>query len=266
MTGHGDRILLHNGVEAMNVWPYIALAFAGYLLGNIQTGLIVARVAGNIDIRKFGSGNAGTTNIARVMGPVPSAITFLIDAGKGALAAYIGLVWMGRVGAVVCALCAVAGHNWPVFFGFRGGKGLATTIGAVLVVLPLPGAVLLLLCAATVLISRRVSVAALVYFTAGLAYGLIFCRNQPSILIFLTLLCAMGWYSHRSNIKRMLAGEEKIVTFGSMEQLKAATRSVSTRASNAYRRSRFHRYTTLHLRSRRKGDRRKRRRERTQPV
>ena len=112
------------------IWRYAVIAVAGYLLGNISMGIIVASRY-KMDIRNYGSGNAGTTNVLRTLGWLPSAATLVGDALKSFAAASLGWWLAGDPGLLVGGLCAVVGHNWPVFNGFRGGKGMACALGMV---------------------------------------------------------------------------------------------------------------------------------------
>ena len=106
------------------VWRYAVIVVAGYLLGNISMGLIVSERY-HMDIREHGSGNAGTTNVLRTLGWLPSVLTLVGDVLKSFLACLLGKWLAGEPGLLVGGFMAVVGHNWPVFSGFRGGKGMA---------------------------------------------------------------------------------------------------------------------------------------------
>ena len=109
----------------------------GYLLGSISTGVIVSRMFGHKDIRSEGSGNSGTTNMLRVMGKKYALLTFAGDLLKGIVAVLIGKAWLGtQAGEIVGAFGAILGHNFPLYFGFKGGKGIATSFGCLLIVFP----------------------------------------------------------------------------------------------------------------------------------
>src|SRR3954463_13762262 len=112
-------------------WPYYAAAIAGYLLGSIPFGLLLTRAAGLGDIRKIGSGNIGATNVLRTGRKGLAALTLLLDGGKGTVAALVGLHWGLEVG-LVASLGAFLGHLFPVWLGFKGGKGVATFLGILL--------------------------------------------------------------------------------------------------------------------------------------
>ena len=121
----------------MALWlKYVLIAVIGYLLGNVSVGILIARLYGIGDIRKVGSGNAGTTNVLRNLGWVPSVLTLAGDCLKGLIAALIGKWIGGDVGLLIGGNFAVIGHDFPVFFKFRGGKGIATNLGLILVLNP----------------------------------------------------------------------------------------------------------------------------------
>lgn len=113
----------------MNIVRLLASAVLGYLLGNIQTGLIVGWTTKKIDLRQHGSGSSGATNALRILGRQSALWTLLGDFLKGLLAACLGLLIGGWRGGCWPGMCVVAGHIWPVFFGFKGGKGVATSLG-----------------------------------------------------------------------------------------------------------------------------------------
>ena len=181
---------------------------ASYLIGAIPVGLLVARAAGGFDIRGKGSGNIGATNVLRTLGPVPAVLTLLGDVVKGYLAVRVAEVlgpepaW-GAAGA----LLAVVGNCWPVFLRFRGGKGMATALGAFLALVPkavLPAAVLFI---AIVAISRYVSlasIAAVLVLPVGVfALGYPRASTGAAALAALVIL-----WRHRENIRRLADGKE----------------------------------------------------------
>ena len=141
----------------------LLLLVAAYLLGSVPFGLLVARAQGGVDLRRVGSGNIGATNVLRAVGKGAAALTLLGDMGKGAAAVGLGR-WLGVSPTVLAmiALAAVAGHLFPVFGGFRGGKGVATTLGVILAAMPAVGALLLLIWLLVAAVWRYSSLAALV--------------------------------------------------------------------------------------------------------
>lgn len=109
----------------------------GYLLGNFQTSYILGRLIAKKDVREYGSQNAGTTNALRVFGARIAIATLILDLLKGVLAVYIGYKLAGDIGGMAAGLSVVIGHNWPVFLKFKGGKGVATSIGVALMITPI---------------------------------------------------------------------------------------------------------------------------------
>ncbi|MDI3509125.1 MAG: acyl phosphate:glycerol-3-phosphate acyltransferase [Clostridiales bacterium] len=179
----------------------------GYLIGSISTALIVSQVMGHIDIRQYGSGNAGATNIARVLGKRAGAITLIADLLKGVIAVLIGQWLGGQWGAVLAGMAAILGHNWPIYFQFRGGKGVATTLGAALVISPLIGLLMLLIAGAIILVTRYVSLGSII---ASIAYPILvlIISPDPWLILFSIFTCVMIIARHKSNIKRLLTGSE----------------------------------------------------------
>ena len=126
----------------MNKFLALAItAVVGYFLGCISMGVIVSKAYARIDIRKYGSGNAGTTNMLRVFGMKPGIFTFLGDFLKGIVAVLLGRIIAGEIGGYLCGLCAVIGHDFPALFGFKGGKGVATTLAIAWMLSPLYAAI-----------------------------------------------------------------------------------------------------------------------------
>lgn len=187
----------------------VLCALTGYLLGNFHTSVILSRLCYHDDVRRHGSHNAGTTNMLRVFGLKPGAITFAGDMIKGVLSAFIGTLIFGRLGGAICGLCCVIGHDYPVFFAFHGGKGVATTIGAAWFICPLGGAVVSVCEVLGILVFRRVSVASmLAVFMLAVAMAFIDIQLFPMFIILFVLVMIR----HIENIKRLISGTEP--TFG----------------------------------------------------
>jgi acyl phosphate:glycerol-3-phosphate acyltransferase len=183
----------------------LSLVF-GYLLGSIPFGLIFAWIAGAGDVRKIGSGNIGATNVLRTGKRWAAVATLVFDAGKGAAAVLIAAAFYGQIGAVFAALGAFLGHLFPVWLGFKGGKGGATALGVALA-LAWPAA---LAAAATWLlvavISRISSLATLT--TALLAPLYMYFFSGPLTALLAVILGVLMFIMHRANIARLLSGTE----------------------------------------------------------
>ena len=190
--------------------PLLAAGILGYLLGSIPFGLLLTRFAGHGDIRGIGSGNIGATNVLRAGGKGLAALTLALDLAKGTVAVMIASGW-GREAALVAAGCVILGHMFPIWLGFRGGKGGATGLG-VLIALAWPVALIAaLLWLATAVLFRYSSLAALVaaVLSAGLAPMLV-DRMTAFVIAGIALLIILR---HHSNIRRLIAGTESRISF-----------------------------------------------------
>ncbi len=188
--------------------PVVSILFA-YLLGSISSSFIAGKVASGVDIRNYGSGNAGATNTVRVLGLRLGVIVLIADIVKGILAiAFAHLATNGS--AIVMALsgfAAIIGHNWPIYFSFRGGKGVATTIG-VLATLSFPPALYAgLVAIALLIVTRYVSLAALVFVTLTPIFQIALHAPAPYFWVSVAVLI-MTYWRHRGNIKRLAKGSE----------------------------------------------------------
>ena len=206
----------------MYVLKCIVSAVIGYLLGNISGGLLIARLFGVSDIRKHGSGNSGTTNVLRTVGWVPSVLTLLVDCLKGCLACLIGKWLGGDLGMLLGGFCAVLGHDFPVFMGFKGGKGIATSLA--LLIAYHPGMALAELLTEIVVVgtTRYMSVASIVTTVAFPIYTAILCRGRENFglfMLFSILASALSLFQHRSNIARLLRGEENRLDFAKITEV-----------------------------------------------
>lgn len=186
---------------------FILIVIIAYLLGSIPFGMIAATQRG-IDIRKYGSGNIGTTNVLRTLGAKAAVITLIGDILKGTLAVLIMKGFRGtEIWIALAGLAAIIGHNWPVFLKFKGGKGVATSFGVFLGIWPLAALVGAGIWLTVVSIWRYSSLGALVSFLC-LPF-LIYKFNGPNTYIGLSVLVAiLIVYRHRDNIKRLWQGTE----------------------------------------------------------
>ncbi len=180
-----------------------------YLIGNLSPSYLLGKIAKNIDIREHGSGNAGATNVLRVMGKKFAALTFIVDALKGVLAVVVVRHFFGEDYAMVAGIFVVVGHNWPIILKFKGGKGVATSIGLILVIHPFYGLMAMLIGVLTLLKSKIVSLGSMVGMVSFAVLVLIFSRDYA---FFAIVLATMGIYRHKENIRRLRRGEEKTIS------------------------------------------------------
>lgn len=188
----------------------IIASIGSYLIGGFLGGALVARLKG-VDLSKKGSGSIGTTNVLRTIGPWYAAATLIVDVGKGMAAVYLGR-WTGIRGLdAACGLLAIIGHNWPLLTAFRGGKGIATTLGTMIVMAPIAPLILVPLWALIALPTGYVSLGSIIASSMFpfLAAALYRSRQDFWFLAAYALLSAITTvYSHRENIKRLLSGTE----------------------------------------------------------
>lgn len=189
------------------ITKYVLVSVIAYLLGNFTTSYLVAKAFAKIDIRNYGSGNAGSTNVLRVLGPKLAAIAFLGDALKGTVAVLIGGYIAGSYGEIIAGIFVIIGHNWPVVLKFKGGKGIATTIGLMLPIDPLM--VLFIVITGVILISitRYVSIGSVVGMTIY-PIAMIITHKPMEYIVFSLFLSATAIIRHRSNIVRLIKGTE----------------------------------------------------------
>jgi glycerol-3-phosphate acyltransferase PlsY len=190
----------------------IAAAIAiGYLLGSVPFGLLLTRLAGYGDVRKIGSGNIGATNVLRTGNKALAALTLLLDIAKGIAAARIGRAW-GAEAMLAASGAVILGHMFPVWLGFRGGKGLATAFGVLIVIawpVALVGALIWL---AMAILFRYSSLAALVASVAAAACAGFVVDWRRALLVAAMALVVIA--RHRENIRRLIAGTESRISLG----------------------------------------------------
>lgn len=195
------------------MFSYIIIAIMAYLLGNVSTSYIIAKRMTGVDIRTQGSGNAGSTNVLRTLGKKAGALTFIGDLLKGMLAVFAAKIIANITGidtltagylAVVFVVC---GHNWPALLGFRGGKGVATSLGAMIAMNP----IIALGCFGVFIIIVAVTKYVSLGSVLGIALSpivMIFLKNKEGFMVCLFLTISVA-YTHRENIKRLLNGTER---------------------------------------------------------
>ena len=196
---------------------YLAIAAAGYLLGNFNTGLVVSKLQAGIDIRRHGSGNAGATNMLRVLGSQSALLTLIGDVVKGLAAIALGHWLAGFPGGMAGATAAIVGHCWPVLFGFRGGKGVATTAGTLLCLFPVTGLLCVAVFVTITLATRYVSLGSVLAAVFGAAYLFVAHWGDPLICGAAALWAAIIIARHRANIARLWNGTERKLDFAAFK-------------------------------------------------
>lgn len=211
----------------------IAAYVIAYFIGNISPSTLLAKAKG-LDIKKEGSGNAGTTNALRVLGKKAAVITLIIDILKGSVSVLIGWLLAGQVGAMGCVLFVMLGHIWPVLLRFKGGKGIATSFGSLLALDPLLAVIELAIVAVATVISKRMSVGSI----TGLVLLPVVCIwRQPDFVWIAIVISIIMLVKHRGNIQRLIHGEEPILGIFDKEKKAAAEAADSTEEQEQEERS-----------------------------
>lgn len=178
----------------------------GYLLGSFSTGILVASKKGH-DIRAEGSHNTGASNALRILGLKGGALTFAGDFLKAALAVCAGLIIGGQLCGMMGGLGAVLGHNWPLFFGFKGGKGIACSTAVLLILFPWQGLVSAALCLLVIFFTRYISVGSLTMLSVFFLL-MLFTMGVWPYGVWALILLALGFYRHQGNLQRLRDGTE----------------------------------------------------------
>ncbi len=204
----------------------------GYILGSIPFALIISRLFGIRDIREVGSGNIGATNAWRAAGPAAGIMVTVGDIGKGVLAVFIAsLMPESALGAanlkMIAGIAAVVGHVFPVFLLFRGGKGVNTALGVMIMILPIETLIALLGFILIVVISRYISLgsvlAAVIFFISVLMVYILKLEDIPVLYLIVSgILMLLIIITHRTNIKRLLSGRENRFSFHSRKNREGA--------------------------------------------
>jgi glycerol-3-phosphate acyltransferase PlsY len=188
----------------------IGLVVAAYLIGSISFSILVSKWLKGTDIRQHGSGNAGATNTLRVLGKVPATFVLLMDLFKG-----IGSVWLAYGFApesewlpMLAGLAVISGHNWPIYFGFRGGKGVATTVGVMGSLALIPVLLASLVALTSIAVTRYVSLGSLIFATL-LPIIIFLMEGSLPVMIAAGLVLILTYVRHSSNISNLLKGEER---------------------------------------------------------
>ena len=193
--------------------PYLVMIPVSYLLGSVPFGLIIVRIFKRVDVRDYGSGKTGTTNVLRTLGVPAAAIVLILDMGKAILSIAIARYLFGSDGLeTASALAVLIGHNWPVFVGFRGGRGTAPGLGGLFILSPLAGLVAVVFGAPTIAATRYVSLGSIVGTLSGAGTLVILAsigRSPTEYIAYAVIAAAMIIGLHKDNIRRLLAGEER---------------------------------------------------------
>lgn len=187
---------------------YMLLGVIAYLLGSFSTGLTVARVQHGPNLREVGSKNTGASNVLRTMGVRNGLVTFLGDCGKAALACGIGWWMAGQYGALLAGLMVILGHNWPVFFQFKGGKGVASSCGVMLVCFPIPAIICFVITILIIWLTKYISLGSLCMLTLFAIIVSVMNWGNWLIVAWAVALAALCFLRHRTNISRLIHGTE----------------------------------------------------------
>ena len=204
---------------------YVIMALIAYLIGSINFSIIISKKMAGFDVREKGSGNAGSTNVLRAVGKKAAIITLICDILKGIVSICIALIiskiakeQSASILVELAALFVVIGHTFPIFFDFKGGKGVATSLGVILVINWKIGLICLVFALILMAITRMVSLGSI---SAAVLFAVLtlFIRDSyivdydASFILFGILLAALVIFNHRSNLKRIISGTENKLSF-----------------------------------------------------
>ena len=181
-----------------------------YLLGSIPFGYIVGKLFKKIDIRELGSGNIGATNVFRILGPSLASVVLIGDIGKGILSIYLVhfLNIDNSLISTIAGLAVICGHDWSLFLGFKGGKGIATTFGVVFALNPTISILALIIWVVVLVTTRYVSLSSIFAVISIFIFTILF--KQPyEYIIFSAIILVLGIFNHKDNIKRLRSGNER---------------------------------------------------------
>lgn len=180
-----------------------------YLVGNFSSAYVLGKIFKKEDIRCYGSGNAGATNALRVFGKKIGIIALISDVLKGVLAVYIGGLILGEQGKLISAVLVVIGHNWPVFLSFKGGKGIATSLGAIALLHWPTIAITSIIGIVFIIKTKYVSLGSMIGAAIIPIIGLLMNRPFDRVFFVVTLILSfLSIFQHRDNIKRLIQGKE----------------------------------------------------------
>ncbi|BDF58391.1 glycerol-3-phosphate acyltransferase [Christensenellaceae bacterium] len=197
----------------MEIWVLILCAAIAYLLGSISFSYIFTKKIRHEDIRDKGSGNAGTTNVLRNYGWGLGLAVFAGDVLKAVVAALIGLWLAGYEGLCVAGVFAIVGHNYSCFLKFKGGKGIASTIGVLLLIQPVPTLVIFTVSIIIVACTKIMSIGSIIGLILSAVAAVAFSHGNFYQMISVLIIAALGVFSHRENINRLIHGTEHKLSF-----------------------------------------------------
>ena len=202
------------------IWlRYIIAIAVAYMLGNVSAGKIVSDRIGHVDITKVGSGNAGTTNVLRTLGWLPSLLTLAGDIIKAVLAAFMGKAIAGETGMILSGAAVMIGHIWPVMYDFKGGKGIAAAFGFIICTDPLIALLLLVEQVAVIAFTRYMSLASIISCVVYPLFVTAFHWGDGLRIAVACIMGALSLFAHRSNIYRLINREENRLDFKKINEI-----------------------------------------------
>ncbi len=196
---------------------YVIAAIIGYLFGSLNFSIIIGKVFYKIDVREHGSKNAGATNTLRTLGTAPAIIVLVLDTLKAVLAYGVSyLITRDVATSYIAALTASLGHNYPIYFGFKGGKGVTVSCGALFCFNPLAGLCVFLTGVFVIILSKYVSLGSILASVSAPFWVWLFCRNSEYIVLIIVatvILAAQIIIRHHQNIKRLITKSENKISF-----------------------------------------------------
>ena len=213
---------------------YIIMGIIAYLIGSINFSILISKKKAGFDIREKGSGNAGTTNVLRTLGKGAAVVTLILDILKGVITIWLSIffsfvlykIWNINLDSAILVqisgICVILGHTYPIYFGFKGGKGVATALGILLVTNWHIGLICLVFALVLIVITRMVSVgalgAAILFPVLTLFSDEILFIKPGNYMIYSILIAVIVCFNHRSNIKRLMQGTENKISFKHTEK------------------------------------------------
>lgn len=188
---------------------FVAIAVISYLLGSISSGILISKLFGGPNLREVGSGNTGATNALRTMGIKGGLLVFLCDILKALIACTIGRLWKGLDGAMLAGLFVVIGHNWPCFFQFKGGKGVSSTLSAMLMTFPIPALISYAVTFTLIAVTKYVSLGSIACISLFAIIVIVTNIRNWHAIVWVLLMAALLIWRHKENIKRLLNGTER---------------------------------------------------------